>query len=829
MRPSRPQAVSRSSGSSQKSQKSSRYAFDPLDDPRPEPFEFPRTHHLIVTTPQAVYTYGRDGITEIFRSGSSGIVAAKRANNGPRVLAVADDQLVILHDVRKGMRRSHKLRAEDVCYHYPSLLYSLHRSSLLHDDNAERRSSIRSRARQTIGSSISSPFAPYCLRDFSNITLAAFYFSFATCDSCSSAAVVLVEFHPERGNVFILAFADATCAVYDAASIFRGGSRGERGSGVSGSGNGCEISNIKNLHEPGKATSNAPGSNPDAKQSVWVVAAGFVPSHNATVVTVGSDGRCCVVDFAATETNKASLICAWDTTGSPTSLSVLSPNPEYGLELPIARLRSRESTHRNNVVAIGCQDGKVLFFDLAGNLLFQQPLGSNGHRVIDVEWLEGDDWSEPSATRPAPNDTSKGRSRNKRKSIGEVLASGRPVAEEVLAIIDDPNAEQESEKALKKALPTGGSPSGSGADRANPAEDDAKMRQSSAVSHMDLPSMVQTTYPEEVNYEDSSRRADTSSSSSLENILRNFPLPDPSKYGESQRRSLQRKGLGQLPKNNSWAADLQRRNGGLQEGSYNTVAEEVGDLKEGLSKPGSVGGSRRRRPTTRAMNATDQAAAYQDDLWTDIAIDDRAPDQSRGSQLVDKENSPSHEVAFATDDSITEPAGLKTTDETSRYRQDRKAKQPDVPVTIHVDEREQVDHPQPLKAHPEKSPSSGPRPLMPTNLNSSHPASAIRAPIHRQRFKNGNLESHRSSIYGPGALARKVQQEVMVTVNVELDVLRREMGGKFAAQKAWFIKELMNSQEWTLRVEEENRKLREELAKERRRRVLDREGMRTLC
>lgn len=293
---------------------------------------------------------------------------------------------------------------------------------------------------------------------------------------CSSAAVVLVEFHPERGNVFILAFADATCAVYDAASIFRGGSRGERGSGVSGSGNGCEISNIKNLHEPGKATSNAPGSNPDAKQSVWVVAAGFVPSHNATVVTVGSDGRCCVVDFAATETNKASLICAWDTTGSPTSLSVLSPNPEYGLELPIARLRSRESTHRNNVVAIGCQDGKVLFFDLAGNLLFQQPLGSNGHRVIDVEWLEGDDWSEPSATRPAPNDTSKGRSRNKRKSIGEVLASGRPVAEEVLAIIDDPNAEQESEKALKKALPTGGSPSGSGADRANPAEDDAKMR-----------------------------------------------------------------------------------------------------------------------------------------------------------------------------------------------------------------------------------------------------------------------------------------------------------------------------------------------------------------
>lgn len=45
-------------------------------------------------------------------------MAAKRATNGPRLLAVADDQVVILHDIRKGMRRSYRLRREDVGGYY---------------------------------------------------------------------------------------------------------------------------------------------------------------------------------------------------------------------------------------------------------------------------------------------------------------------------------------------------------------------------------------------------------------------------------------------------------------------------------------------------------------------------------------------------------------------------------------------------------------------------------------------------------------------------------------------------------------------------------------
>ena len=78
-------------------------------------FTFPRFHHLIVTTAKGVFTWGSHGVKEIFRSGSEGIVAAKKASNISGLLAVADSQVVVLHDVNKGMQRSYRLKGSDVC------------------------------------------------------------------------------------------------------------------------------------------------------------------------------------------------------------------------------------------------------------------------------------------------------------------------------------------------------------------------------------------------------------------------------------------------------------------------------------------------------------------------------------------------------------------------------------------------------------------------------------------------------------------------------------------------------------------------------------------
>ena len=76
---------------------------------------FPESHHLIVTTTRGVYSWDPDGITLLFRSGSAGIVTAKRATNGSNILAIADGQVVILYDPEKGVqKRSYRLKGSEV-------------------------------------------------------------------------------------------------------------------------------------------------------------------------------------------------------------------------------------------------------------------------------------------------------------------------------------------------------------------------------------------------------------------------------------------------------------------------------------------------------------------------------------------------------------------------------------------------------------------------------------------------------------------------------------------------------------------------------------------
>ena len=84
------------------------------EDQSADNFVFPKSHHLVITTVKGVYTWSSRGITEIFRSGSAGIVAARKATNGSGLLAVADSQIVLLHDINKGMQRSYRLKGSDV-------------------------------------------------------------------------------------------------------------------------------------------------------------------------------------------------------------------------------------------------------------------------------------------------------------------------------------------------------------------------------------------------------------------------------------------------------------------------------------------------------------------------------------------------------------------------------------------------------------------------------------------------------------------------------------------------------------------------------------------
>lgn len=75
---------------------------------------FPQDHRLIVTTSQGVYTWDLNGVTEIFHSSSKGIVAAKRLASDGKMLAVADSQVVVLHDFEGETQKSYRLKGSEV-------------------------------------------------------------------------------------------------------------------------------------------------------------------------------------------------------------------------------------------------------------------------------------------------------------------------------------------------------------------------------------------------------------------------------------------------------------------------------------------------------------------------------------------------------------------------------------------------------------------------------------------------------------------------------------------------------------------------------------------
>lgn len=77
-------------------------------------FSFPKSNELIITTPRSVFVWSKDGIRPVFQSATKGIVAARKTAQAGGLLAVADSQVVLLHDMKKGNEETYKLKGSDV-------------------------------------------------------------------------------------------------------------------------------------------------------------------------------------------------------------------------------------------------------------------------------------------------------------------------------------------------------------------------------------------------------------------------------------------------------------------------------------------------------------------------------------------------------------------------------------------------------------------------------------------------------------------------------------------------------------------------------------------
>ena len=139
------------------------------------------------------------------------------------------------------------------------------------------------------------------------------------------------------------------------------------------------------------------GNDPDqvgiGSKGSGISAVAFVPGRKATVVTVGTDGKCCVVDFTQSTKHKAILLKSWHIRRPATSLSVICSTKKVvvgqfdGTDDAEPEQR-HDLSNESYYIAVGRSDGRVLLFDLDGKPLGEQALDDTGAQVIDVEWTE---------------------------------------------------------------------------------------------------------------------------------------------------------------------------------------------------------------------------------------------------------------------------------------------------------------------------------------------------------------------------------------------------------------------------------------------------------
>lgn len=267
--------------------------------------------------------------------------------------------------------------------------------------------------------------------------------------------MVAAAFHPERPSIFVLAFADGTVAAYDAVYLFREGDNGNRRSRPTGIGQRGEISHLKRVHAVGFTFTparsgfaedfggfdGATASTAVGSKGLGITSVAFIPGRRATAVTVGANGKCCIIDFDKSQPSAASLVKSWHVRGPATSLSILSTGANSSEDQLDGPATDQNHSSGGLLLAIGRQDGRVVLYDLEGELTGEKTIDDDAARIIDVEWLEGSDGDERSSQRSG-NVTPKAvrrklRTSGTRKSLGSIMAKGRTIEEEVVVVLGD--------------------------------------------------------------------------------------------------------------------------------------------------------------------------------------------------------------------------------------------------------------------------------------------------------------------------------------------------------------------------------------------------------
>jgi len=366
----------------------------PTVQPFPVPqsgFTFPSNKHLLITTPSRILSWDVSGIHELFKSSKSGIAAATESKDGSGILAVADKHVVVLHDTQRGKEKSWGLSApEDEVRH---LEYTKDSKSLFlttTTTNAIQCYSTQAQQLLSPPQTLASPAVALAISATGHLMISAqgtppvVFLKDLTKNStatllkpqASTSGVTIAAFHPERANIFLLAFDDGTLAVFDASRLKRGNGEGKYND-QSQAGR-AEIGRKKQLHRPLLFKNEG--------RSRAISGAAFLPGNKLKTITAGIDGRCKLLDFS----DGPSILRTWHCEAPLTSLSVLgSALPERGISTTRKSVSSIQLGFSGNLIAVGGQDGSVRLYDSLGLLQGQKQIGTTGERIINVEWVDG--------------------------------------------------------------------------------------------------------------------------------------------------------------------------------------------------------------------------------------------------------------------------------------------------------------------------------------------------------------------------------------------------------------------------------------------------------
>jgi WD40 repeat protein len=353
-------------------------------------FAFPANQHLLITTPSRILSWDPSGLHELFSSSKSGIAAATESKDGSGILAIADRHTVVLHDTKRGKEKSWGLSAhEDEVRH---LQYTKDSKNLFLSTRATNQIQCYSTEAQQLCSppqTLASPAAALAISPTGHLMISAqenppvvFLKDLAKNSAAtilkpqaSALGIAIVAFHPERANIFTLAFDDGTLAVYDASRMSRG-MDSERYANQHYVGKG-EIGRIDKLHHAVRIK--------DEGGSQAITGAAFMPGHKLRIVTVGIDGRCKLVDFS----EGAKALRTWHARAPLTSLSVLAASSSTRASGSRKGKAPIRSTDYGAMIAAGTQNGNVLLYDTLGLLQSRREISATGERIISVEWVSG--------------------------------------------------------------------------------------------------------------------------------------------------------------------------------------------------------------------------------------------------------------------------------------------------------------------------------------------------------------------------------------------------------------------------------------------------------